>query len=157
MFRPTHELASIMFSTGDGPRFASADAGIARAEDVLRPVTLFSGVPKFRGAEAVLFDSLRKQDAERLPEVAIVRKLVLTFPDGTADLKDLDPDLSLLIYVGDLSSPRAEVHLADIVRRRGERPLNLRRWPGEVVRVILSDPAGAWGKGAPKIEVTFSW
>ncbi|NIN67275.1 MAG: VWA domain-containing protein [Anaerolineae bacterium] len=157
MLRPTHELTSIMFSTGDGPRFASADAGIARAEDVLRPVTLFSGVPKFRGAEAVLFDSLRKQDAERLPEVAIVRKLVLTFPDGTADLKDLDPDLSLLIYVGDLSSPRAEVHLADIVRRRGERPLNLRRWPGEVVRVILSDPAGAWGKGAPKIEVTFSW
>jgi Ca-activated chloride channel family protein len=156
-FRSMPRDASIMLAAADRQRFASADARITLREDVLTPVTLFSGAPKFRDAEAVLFDASRKQDAERLPEAAIVRKLVLTFPDGAPDHKDLDRDLNLLIYVGDLSSPRAEVRLADIVRRRGERPLNLRVRPGEVVRVVLVDPAGAWQEGAPKIEVAFGW
>ena len=35
--------------------------------------------------------------------------------------------------------------------------LNLRRQSGEVVRLVLVDPAGVWDKGAPRMEVAFSW
>jgi len=156
-FRSMPRDASIMLAAADRPRLASIDAGIAPPGDFPKPVTVFSGVPRLRDGEAVLFDLSRKQDADRLPEATIIRKLVLTFPDGTPDHKSLDPGLSLLIYVGDLSSPRAEVRLADVVRRRGQRPLNLRVAPGQVVRIILADPAGTWKEAAPKIEVTLGW
>ncbi len=149
--------AAVMFRAVDRPRVASIDAAIAPPGDVLRPVTLFSGVPRFAEGEAVLFDSSRKQDMDKLPEAAIIRKLVLTFPEGTPDYKSLEPGLRLLIYVGDLSSARAEVRLTDVMRRRGERPLNVSKRAADVVRVVLEDPAGAWEKRAPKIEVTFGW
>jgi Ca-activated chloride channel family protein len=151
------KAAAVTFRALDTPRVASMDASIAPSREVLRPVTLFSGVPRFAGGEAVLFDSSRKQDMDRLPEAAIIRRLLLIFPDGTPDHNDLDPGVSLLIYVGDLSSPRAKVRLTDVLRRRGERPLNLSKGTADVVRVVLEDPAGAWEKRAPKIEVRFGW
>ena len=49
------------------------------------------------------------------------------------------------------------VRLADIVRQRGQRPLNLRKMPGQVVRLVLVDPAGAWAQDAPRMEVRLGW
>jgi Ca-activated chloride channel family protein len=118
---------------------------------------VFSGIPEFQKGEAVLFDSSRDEDADRLPESATIRKLLVTFPEGVPDYRSLDRGLNLLIFVGDLSSPRARVRLADVVRRRGERPLNLSKGPGQVVCVVLVDPAGAWAEGAPQIEVVLGW
>ena len=69
----------------------------------------------------------------------------------------LDPGLCLLIFVDDLSSPRARVRLVDILRQRGQRPLNLLRQAGQPVRVVLADPAGAWAHQAPGLEVAIGW
>ena len=57
----------------------------------------------------------------------------------------------------DLSSPKAKVKLADIVRQRGERPLNLLRRSGQIVRVILLDFAKEWAQTPPRIEVKLGW
>ena len=64
---------------------------------------------------------------------------------------EVDKNLSLLIYVGDMATPRAVVKVADLIRQRGVRPLNV--LVDGVVKVVLSDPAGTWAKGMPAIEV----
>ena len=61
--------------------------------------------------------------------------------------------LTIALYVDDLTAPRARVRLADLIRQGGERPLNVRRQPGQVVRIVLLDPNGAWAAGAPSLEV----
>ena len=50
-------------------------------------------------------------------------------------------NLCLLIFVEDLSQPRARVRLADLIRQGGERPLNISRRPGQRIRIDLVDPA----------------
>ena len=65
----------------------------------------------------------------------------------------LNPGLALALYVDDLTAPRARVRLVDLLRQGGERPLNIRRQPGQVVRLVLLDPAGAWASGGPALEV----
>lgn len=112
------------------------------------PVDIFSGVPTFAKGEAVLFDSTEE---EKLPEGASLSRVSVSF-DGPAP-QSLDRDLKLLIYVGDLAMPRATVRLADLVRVGG-RPLNLRRRAGQIVRVVLRDPNGAWASAAPQITVS---
>jgi Ca-activated chloride channel family protein len=121
------------------------------------PKDLFSGVPSFSGGEAVLFDSSRSEDAAVLPETATFVRLRVEFPAGTPPTDSLDAGLSLLLFVDDLAAPRARVRLADLVRHGGERPLNLRREPGQVVRLVLADPAGAWAAAAPALKVSLSW
>jgi Ca-activated chloride channel family protein len=128
------------------------------AEDVpatpsLTTSPLFSGVPAFTNGAAILFDSASDPDASKVPEGVTLSRLEVRFPDGTPDPDHLDPGLSLLLYVDDLSSPRARVRLADLVRQGGARPLNVRRLPGQVVRIVLLDPAGAWARNAPPVEV----
>ncbi|MDP9372036.1 MAG: hypothetical protein M3Q65_06220, partial [Chloroflexota bacterium] len=103
--------------------------------------------------EAVLFDTAREADARALPEGGTISRLRVRFPDGESADRALDSSLSLLIFVDDLSSPRARVRLADLVRQRGERPLNLLRGPGQPLRIVLLDPAGVWSGGAPRLEV----
>jgi hypothetical protein len=49
------------------------------------------------------------------------------------------------------------VGLASLIKQRGERPLNLRKGPGQAVRISLADPSGAWTRGAPRIEVALAW
>ena len=105
------------------------------------PTVVFSGVPTLTGGEAILFDSAR--DRGVLPEAATLARLVVRFPEGSPDPRGLDPGLELRIFVDDPTTPRARVRLADLVRRRGERPLNLRVGPGQAVRIVLADPAGA--------------
>ncbi len=133
----------------------SAEVAEAQPEKPLRPsqvisgsVDIFSGVPSFTEGEAVLFDST---EDEKLPDQATLSRVSVSF-DGPAP-QSLDRDLKLLIYVGDLAMPRATVRLTDLVRVGG-RPLNLRRRAGQIVRVVLSDPNGAWASAAPQMTVS---
>lgn len=142
---------------GMGVQLASAGAAMVDAGKPPEPTVVFAGVPELDKGEAVLFDSSRKKDADKLPESGTVRGLRVRFPDGPPDRSTLDPELRLLIFVGDLSAPRATMSLADVVRRRGQRPLNLSKGKGDTVRIVLSDPAGVWSGGAPNMEVALAW
>jgi Ca-activated chloride channel family protein len=125
--------------------------------DLTQSTPLFSGVPKFTKGEAVLFDSCRAEDAKKLPDRVTLSRIALRFPGATLQPESLDHEVSLLVFVDDLASPRARVKLADLMRQRGERPLNLRKLPGQAVRIVLSDPAGVWAQNAPHIEVALGW
>jgi Ca-activated chloride channel family protein len=122
-------------------------------------VLLFDGVPTFRDGEAVLWDSA--VSPERWQGAVMFTQLALRFPGGAPDAEHLGPELALLLFVGDLAAPRARVAVADLLRQGGARPLNLRRRPGEVVRLMLHDPNGVWEQAAagglpPRIGVTLS-
>lgn len=116
-------------------------------------VRLFAGVPDLHNGEAVLFDS--SQDSGSLPEQATISRLTIRFPSGAP--ANLDPDLTLLLFAGDLIEPRARVRLADLVRQGGARPLNVLKQQGQVVRITLRDPAGAWAQSAPALEIVLEW
>jgi Ca-activated chloride channel family protein len=121
------------------------------------PATIvFRGVPSFAAGEAVLFDSATGTGASPLPEQGTIVRLEVRFPDGAPPAGSLDAGLCLLIFADDLAAPRARVRLADLVRQRGERPLNLARSPGQVLRLVLADPAETWKQGAPTIEVALA-
>ncbi|HZO90646.1 MAG TPA: VIT and VWA domain-containing protein [Chthonomonadaceae bacterium] len=136
-------------------RAASASAAPSTSAAMPAVQPLYSGVPTFTGSKAILFDSA--QEAGKLPEETILTRLEVRFPGGMPDQARLDPGLALLIFVDDLTSPRARVRLADLVRQGGVRPLNLRRQQGQVVRIVLADPAGAWAQNAPPLEVALAW
>lgn len=118
---------------------------------------LFTGVPSFTDGEAILFDSSRDQDSGRIPGRAKINRLEVRFPGGTPADDALDPGLELLVFVDDLSLPRARVRLADVVRQGGVRPLNFLYSLTQVLRIVLVDPAGAWAEGGPEIEVAMGW
>lgn len=105
------------------------------------------------GNDAVLFDSA---NATLPPELRFT-SLEVRMPGGEALAGELDPGLRLLLYVGDAATPRAKVKLADVLRLGGTRPLNLRRNRGDIVRLVLDDPNGAWAKGVPVLEIVLSW
>lgn len=111
-------------------------------------VTLFSGVPSFANGQAVLFDSTQE---DKLPEQATLSRLQVRFTGAAPG--EIDRDLALLLFVGDMALPRARIRLADLVRLGGARPLNLRKGPGQAVRVVLVDPNGAWAADTPGITV----
>jgi Ca-activated chloride channel family protein len=118
---------------------------------------IFSGIPSLTGQDAILFDSACDQSRLVLPERATIRSLRVRFLGDSPKADEIDAGLSLLIFVDDLSSPRAKVRLKDILRQRGERPLNLLKLPGQALRIVLSDTAGAWRDSAPQIEVALEW
>jgi Ca-activated chloride channel family protein len=89
-----------------------------------------------------------------LPERGTITTLTVQFTDGAP--ANLDASLSLLLFVDDLSTPRARVRLADLLRQGGTRPVNLLKQRGQVVRLLLSDPNGAWANGAPKLTVALT-
>lgn len=99
---------------------------------------------------AVLYDS-PNGDAGRFTFLSVA------FADKGITADTVDPGLTLLLFVGDLASPRARVKLADMLRQGGRRPLNLRREAGEAVRLTLEDPSGAWAWGVPEFEVVLGW
>ena len=114
---------------------------------------LFSGKPIFAGQEAVLFDTSRPEDAARFSgnrEISRLHALFLNAADGEA----LDSGLVLLVYVDDLSTPRARVRLADMLRQGGIRPLNIHRAASHTVRLTLEDTNGVWAQQAPELRVT---
>jgi Ca-activated chloride channel family protein len=116
-----------------------------------RPIVLFSGVPAFAKGECVLFDTARKDDARRIALVGRISALMLSFPGKPAG--KIDGKLMLLVFVDDMAMPRAKIKLADVAAQGGKRPLNVSLKTGCAVRVVLLDPSGVWGAGAPKIEI----
>jgi hypothetical protein len=122
-----------------------------------RGTVIFSGIPRPDGHEAVLFDSMRAAAATSLPEEGMFSRLRVLFPSGSPKADDVDPAISLLLFVDDLSAPRASVRLVDLVRQGGERPLHIAKRPGQVVRLVLADPAGAWAASAYLITVVLEW
>jgi Ca-activated chloride channel family protein len=117
---------------------------------------VFAGAPRLQDGAAVLYDSERA-GACPLPDMVTFTLLRVRFLAGAPDAGAVDRRLRLLIFVDDLASPRAQVLLADLLRQHGERPLNLRRRPGEPVRIVLLDPTGAWAAGAPALEISLGW
>ena len=141
-----------------GAMMADSGDAVPEAEPAkpsAKPV--FSGIPSFVSGEAVLFDSTRPQDAGKIPDHATISQLELRFPDGAPKPDKVDGGLCLLIFVDDAASPRAKVRLVDLIRQGMRRPLNLLRQAGQVVRIVLLDPAGAWASNAPRIEVALEW
>ena len=98
---------------------------------------------------AVLFDSA-SGDAGQFTFLSVA------FADK-AVANTIDPELTLLLFVGDLAAPRARVKLADVLRQGGRRPLNLRCAANEPVRLTLEDPSGAWKDGVPALEIVLGW
>ncbi|HWE60120.1 MAG TPA: VWA domain-containing protein, partial [Chloroflexota bacterium] len=148
---------------------AQAQSTVGRVADRLSAITggrqrphaisadVFTGVPRPHGGEAVLFDSATPAAMHVLPDTTTLTRLRVRFPDGAPEPLQLDGDLSLLLFVDDPAAPRAQVRLVDLARQDGERPLHIAKRAGERVWLVLSDPAGAWATGAPRIAVTLEW
>jgi Ca-activated chloride channel family protein len=148
LFRAAKKLAHGLSGGGGGGAAGSSEAGSRVPGSDLAVV--FSGTPALAGGEAVLFDS--GSGGGSLLSGGRLSRLVVRFSGGSPSGR-LDPGLVLLLYVDDLAAPRARVRLADLLRQGGERPLNVRYQPGQVVRLVLLDPTGAWAAGAPVLEV----
>ncbi len=129
--------------------------GVAGETDNLpdKTIALFAGIPSFSNGEAVLFDSSRKQDAEKLPGRVRISHLAVNFPAGSPDFAKTGGQAYLYIFMDDLSVPRAAIRLADIMRQGGRRPLNLLTGCGGIFRVVLSDPQGDWEAGARTMKL----
>ncbi len=154
--------ASLTFKArGVKQEFAARRRYLVDVEKVVEPriktQTLFSGLPQFLEREAILFDSSRPEDGKKLPEAMNISLLEIRFPAGKPSPENMDPDLSLLVFVGDLAAPRAKVRLMDLIRQGLKRPLHLSRQSGDVVRLVLHDPNDAWKPGAPTIEILLGW
>ena len=119
--------------------------------------TIFTGVPVFNKGEALLFDSIRAEDTALLPDSGKLLRLDLEFLDGSLEPGKLDMGLAVLLFVDDLAAPRAQVRLSDWVRQGGTRPLNILRRSGKRVRMVLTDPAGVWASGSPRIRISVQW
>jgi hypothetical protein len=53
-----------------------------------------------------------------------------------------------------MAVPIAIVKLADLLRQRGERPLNVALRPGAVVKIVLSDTSGDMQKNSQNLKVS---
>jgi Ca-activated chloride channel family protein len=105
----------------------------------------------------VLFDSARDAASHPIPAAGRLTSLRLTVADPAVTADAIDPGLTLALFVGDPSAPRARVRLADVLRQGGRRPLNVRRDPGQAVRLVLEDPSGGWPAGVPALEIVLGW
>jgi hypothetical protein len=119
-------------------------------------VVVFRGTPAFEAGRVVLFES---GAGAPLPAAALLTGLRVRLRGGDpADpaLAALLRGLTLSLYVDDPAAPRARAALLELLRQ-GARPLNVRRRPGEWVRVALEGaarPGGAatWPSGV-ELEV----
>jgi hypothetical protein len=144
---------NVHLAGGEAPEAMGMAGSTPLAEPVATVRTLFTGVPPVLEGEAVLFDSSRSEDASKLPESCTLTSVQIRFLVATPDAGSVDPGLMLLIFIEDLSQPRARVRVADLIRQRGERPLNLLRRPGERVKLVLFDAAGVWARDGEAVEV----
>jgi len=115
---------------------------------------VFAGAPRFAGATAVLFET---RDQRTLPADCTLVGLIVRLGAGAPAPDRLDGQLELLVFVDDLTVPRARVRLVDLVRQGGQRPLNVGRRGQQVVQLALVDPAGAWAAAPPRLEVVLRW
>lgn len=126
---------------GAPPRALKSDAEVPTG-DIRVSIAAGKHVP---ADGAVLFDSA--SGAGQFTFLSVV------FADKAITADAIDSELTLLLFVGDLASPRARVKLVDVLRQGGRRPLNIRRDANQAVRLVLADPSGAWKAGAPAMEI----
>ena len=160
MVLPGAGAPRVLASRPQRPRMAVASAGLGAAMASARAskaTKVFTGKPSFAGGEALLFDTSRAEDAKRLSGETVISRLEIAFPDGAPDAALLDAGLAVWVFVDDPVSPRARVRLVDLLRQGLRRPLNLARKPGQLVRVLLVDPNGAWARTAPRVTVSLAW
>jgi Ca-activated chloride channel family protein len=144
-------LASAVAPAAAPPPSSRARRSEIREQQRPHKIEIWKGTPRFERGQAVLLDPSQVA----LPEqTRITRVEVRLDPACPAD--DLDRDLAIEIFVGDLAQPRARFRLADVIRLGGSRPLNIRRERGEPVRMVLSDPGGAWRDSAPRLFVSLA-
>jgi Ca-activated chloride channel family protein len=119
--------------------------------------SVFEGVPMFAGGStAVLYDS-DASGAASLISAGTLTRLEVKYPNGAPSPSAIGQNLTLLLYVDDLATPRARVRLSDLLKQGGGRPLNLLRGSGQRVYLVLSDEDGVWSGGnAPELIVTLS-
>jgi len=110
---------------------------------------IFSGVPVFDHGEAILFDSATADTPFWSGCIALFQ---VSFPQGVP--ADLDSELELRLYVGDLADPDMCVRLSDLMRQGGTQPVNIVKEKWEGIRLVLRDPNGVWGETAPELVVT---
>jgi Ca-activated chloride channel family protein len=111
---------------------------------------LFDGIPVFRNGEAVLFDSSQKEQAEKVPDSVVLKKLECIIKDT---ISQTGTGLYLLLYIEDTAVPRVKVFMKDLLRLGGSRPLNIQRTHGELLKIILVDPDGEWSTKAPAMKL----
>jgi Ca-activated chloride channel family protein len=151
-FMAMPQLADDTMAYGSSPVVQARHSPSARPAHAGSTMTvLFTGVPRFTDEEAVLFDSSEGEDPLR--DQATLSRLHLRFLDSARAAERVDPGLTLLLFLDDLSQPRARVRLADLIRQGGQRPLNLIRRPGQRLRIVLIDLNGVWAQNGPPIEV----
>lgn len=143
---PHYAPPSADLTPPDDEDFDDTAAFSLRFEAESKPAAfdVFDGIPSFQAGKAVLFES-----SDRIGP-GMLKLLVLRHPDDPAGI---DPRIALLLYAADPAVPRAKIPLADLIRNGGNRPLNIRVAKGELVRIVLEDPAGAWAGGAPRLVV----
>ncbi len=118
--------------------------------ETLNGYRLFDGTPVFINSEAILFDSSRPEQANKVPKTVVLKKLEFVIKDK----KSLPGSgMYILLFVEDLVTPRVKVFLQDLLQHQGSRPLNIQRTRGEVLRIVLADPNGEWVTGAPALEL----
>jgi Ca-activated chloride channel homolog len=127
----------------------------AKSRGVMAPdeeqTTLFTGAPAWRGQAALLFDT--EQTPDLLPDYATLTAIRV---QATGLSPEAARQVQLLIHLGDPTRPRAQVTLADLLQL-GERPLNLRRQPGQPLTVSLHDPSGVLAQQAISLTVELRW
>jgi len=111
---------------------------------------LFEGIPVFCNGEAVLFDSSRAEQANKVPNAVVLKKLESFLKDRNFQTVT---GLYILVYVEDPAIPRIKVFLKDLLQHQGSRPLNIQRTRGELLKIVLVDPDGTWAKNAPALEL----
>jgi Ca-activated chloride channel family protein len=147
------ELCALLSCPIDSAEFCADSVMLEAAEiEAQESIALFDGVPQFEKGQAVLFDSATQTAYTRFPDGATFDQIRVAIA-GTVDPTTVDPQLCLLLFVGDLVAPRVRVRLADILRAQGARPLNLNWRPDQVLRLVLSDPTGAWAQTPPQLHV----
>ncbi|MCK9592366.1 MAG: VIT and VWA domain-containing protein [Methanoregula sp.] len=111
---------------------------------------LFEGIPVFIYGEAILFDSSRPEQANKVPKTVVLKKLECLIKDRIAQP---DTRMYLLLYLDDTAVPRLKVLIKDLLQHSGSRPLNLQRTLGELLKIVLVDPDGEWAKQVPRLEL----
>ncbi|HEX3150636.1 MAG TPA: VIT and VWA domain-containing protein [Gemmataceae bacterium] len=105
------------------------------------------------GDGTVLLDSAR----EALTSSGRLSSLSISSTDPALTADAIGPELTILVFIGDLTSPRASIRLADVLRQGGRRPLNLRRAASEELRLVIRDPEGKWHTGMPAVTMVLDW